>query len=801
MSFYMKKFFFLILVVVFVLGTGAPAAAQTPGPWHSADSVRTGLFEAQAALLGGDLEQAQARVRDAAARFEQELAPTYREHAPDAYAAVNQALTDAGAAVEAGDLDLLSQTRGQVWTGMLLGSYQMAHEAAQNGHPDEALLWLSLRDYRTSTRFSRPGADATLALQAQSRGELSAEEAAAAVRADLLDGYQVQLSKSLSDLADAHTRGLDIRRAEGAGLARGYWRLLAGAYEEQHGSAARAEMDARFDALLLTPAINAPDVALASLEAIETELQGFRAAPLSEDELARRAGQLLRFIALVPVEYGRGVKNGQVFVDLEVQEAVTFMGGAQLAFADLRQALDEIDPAGAAEIKVQMDTIEDHLTAANRREAVADPGEISAAVAGLNQSLETMLPAEWQEIDTGADFDVVATMLDQIEAAVAAGDYALAESTRLETYAVFDFGVEPRLLAFAPETAARIDGLFWQGYESQAGLSQVISRQASLKEVKAVRAELDATLNEAQLVLGDRPTTPAAIIGNAAIIVFREGLEAVVILAALVASMVGASARYRKPIALGALLALAATAVTWLLSQEVLASLSQFGERLEAVVSLIAIAVLLLITNWFFHKSYWNDWMASFHQQKRQLINRETGQFIGLVMLGFTSIYREGFETVLFLQALVLDSSPVIVLEGVAIGMVFVLLVGLITFSLNVRLPYRQMLVVTGVLIGGVLVTMVGHTVHVMQAVGWLPITPIGGVVFPYWAGLWFGFFPTWQGIVLQIFAAVFVLGSYFGAEYLKKRRREQRKHADAHLQEAEAGGLSYAKRELRSNQ
>jgi high-affinity iron transporter len=98
----------------------------------------------------------------------------------------------------------------------------------------------------------------------------------------------------------------------------------------------------------------------------------------------------------------------------------------------------------------------------------------------------------------------------------------------------------------------------------------------------------------------------------------------------------------------------------------------------------------------------------------------------------------------------------------------------MITFRLQTRLPYKQMLVWNGALIGLVLVTMVGKTVHVVQAVSWLPISPIRGLTLPYGAGLWFGLFATWQGILAQIGSAVFVVGSYYLAEYVQHRHRQQ---------------------------
>jgi high-affinity iron transporter len=76
-----------------------------------------------------------------------------------------------------------------------------------------------------------------------------------------------------------------------------------------------------------------------------------------------------------------------------------------------------------------------------------------------------------------------------------------------------------------------------------------------------------------------------------------------------------------------------------------------------------------------------------------------------------------------------------------------------------------QMLVITGVMIGGVLLVMMGKTVHVLQVVGWLPTTPIGGLSLPYWAGTWLGTYATWQGVLLQLAAGLFVVGSYYIAE------------------------------------
>jgi len=306
----------------------------------------------------------------------------------------------------------------------------------------------------------------------------------------------------------------------------------------------------------------------------------------------------------------------------------------------------------------------------------------------------------------------------------------------------------------------------------------LIATRASLEEVKMTLAAITTSFTDAQAVIDAGKSTPTIVISNSAIIVFREGLEAVLILASLLASLRTLEERqFRRPIVMGAVLAFVATCITWWIANELLQTMLPLGERLETIVSLIAIAVLIVITNWFFHKVYWTGWIAGFHSKKRTLIGGVAvitiGQTLGLVILGFTSIYREGFESVLFMQSLVLEAGLGIVLQGVALGLLGVAIVGVITFSLQRKLPYKKMLVVTGVMIGFVLLTMVGNTVHVMQVVGWLPITPVIGLNLPLWMGQWFGLFATWQGIIMQIVAGAFVIGSYFLAEHFHHQRRE----------------------------
>ena len=404
------------------------------------------------------------------------------------------------------------------------------------------------------------------------------------------------------------------------------------------------------------------------------------------------------------------------------------------------------------------------------------------------------MPQPWTEKTDESDYDLIGLTLDRMEAAAGAGQYRQAEQARLEAYAFFEFGPERRLRSFDPGLALDIEGLIWFGARGQDGLAKQIANRAARRAIRETRLALDTKLADAAATLGDS-ANKATVVTNSAIIVFREGLEGVLILAAITASMVGLRRRLRRPVFVGAVAGLLVSGVTWVLAQTLLKSLDRYGEKLEAVVGLVAIGVLLLITNWFFHKVYWSEWIAKFHRQRKRYEKLEKrgficAQAIGLFVLGLTSVYREGFETVLFLQSLQLSAGTATVLEGAGLGLAMTFAVGAVTFYFQRKLPYKKMLIVTGVFIGFVLVVMVGQTVRTMQGTGWVPITPID-VELPYWPGLWLGVYPTVETIGAQIAAAIFVIGSYFLAQEMKVKGPRRRRTKVASEAPAGAGAVS----------
>src|SRR6185295_4017154 len=194
---------------------------------------------------------------------------------------------------------------------------------------------------------------------------------------------------------------------------------------------------------------------------------------------------------------------------------------------------------------------------------------------------------------------------------------------------------------------------------------------------------------------------------------------------------------------------------------------------IQAATGLPALVVLLLVMNWFFHKVYWTGWISHHNKRRRGLLSSDpdTNQrrlLLGLALLGFTSVYRECFEVVIFLQNLRELYGAGVVLEGVTIGLLFTAAVGVLTFALHQRLPYKRLLIITGGLLVFVLFVMVGEEVNEMQLAGWIGTTDISWLHIPGWAGTWFSLFPNVQTLVAQGLALVLVLGSYVAAQEIR---------------------------------
>lgn len=332
------------------------------------------------------------------------------------------------------------------------------------------------------------------------------------------------------------------------------------------------------------------------------------------------------------------------------------------------------------------------------------PWPLPQAVRAQARAVAQLLPA--RDTSSAEPYGAIDALLAH---AAAAPTPARARAEAIGAYALFEEGPARRLRAVNGALAGQTDDALWRAVSGTRHGGTIAGARTAVQT--------------AATALGDVTVSRTTVVADAGVIVFREGLEAVLILAAITASFTGTRRRLRRPVLMGALCGLLATAATYAIAQTLVDALGDGGQRLQAITGVLAIAVLLIVTNWFFHRIYWSEWIGRFNRRRKMLEHVDrlgfiSGQTAGFVLLGLTSVYREGFETVLFLQNLQVSAGTGATILGVAIGLAATLLVGSVTFLLERKLPYRRMLIATGVLIGLVLAIMTGVTVHSLPGLG-----------------------------------------------------------------------------------
>jgi high-affinity iron transporter len=514
----------------------------------------------------------------------------------------------------------------------------------------------------------------------------------------------------------------------------------------------------------LAAPLNSP-VALGALAAWREKIEATLPNLLSPTDVTRLQRLLARFIDVIPKEYRNGVENNAVVIPLEYKEAIQFTEQAQSLVNELAPVWRR-DQHDVFE-KYHGDLIQKLATLHKQIDQIADLTVIEATAGDIGSILENKFGLSARRAgDKGQIIEETAldvrTSLNDSLAAAKAGHWQEAESLRLDAYTAFDSEIEIRVMPRNPTLATHTERSFLDGQE-QPGIKALLDSGASIDQLTA-GYERALTNLDGCVALLKVSVSPATIGFTAFTILAREGLEAIVILAALLAGLRGAeNIRTRRGIIQGAVLGVILSGLTFWLSQTIVRSLMRYGEKLEAVVSVLAVIILLMVTNWVFHKMYWVGWNARLRDLSKtaKAVRAPIWEIFALLGVGFLTVYREGFETTIFMQSLILEGSTTSVLLGVLAGFLFIGTIGTLIIFFGAKLPYRKLLVVTGILVVSIMVTFLGSAVRLFQTVGWMPVHPLPGLNLPNWVGVWLGIYPSWEGLLIPPLALVYVGGAW----------------------------------------
>ena len=408
----------------------------------------------------------------------------------------------------------------------------------------------------------------------------------------------------------------------------------------------------------------------------------------------------------------------------------------------------------------------------NAEEKVQSLGDTGLSNTVLEKELKTMGDTTDEEksgVRGEIDFirDTLQVMLVQYDDGDYDSAYTSARSAYLDSY---EF-VEIPLRTIDPDFTLEVEFQF-------AEIRNLIKQQADFDQVQEVAIAIKRNLDESErIVSGTGTLAPSIAFTSSFAIIFREGLESVLILGAIMSYLEASrNNQFKKYIYYGIIAALGATTITWIVASYVIEISGANRELIEAIAALSATAVLFYVSFWVLNKIEHKKWMEFVKAKVWQATT--TGSVMVFVMLSFFTVYREGFETVLFYQAMsgFAKYMEMYVGLGFVLGILSLLGVYYMMRKLGKKLPLRALFGLTMGVGAYLSIAFLGNAIRELQILEIVPYTGLIGIIPRLDINLaaMTGIYPTLETIISQVilFGVYLVASSY--VLILRPRKEQQ---------------------------
>ncbi len=325
------------------------------------------------------------------------------------------------------------------------------------------------------------------------------------------------------------------------------------------------------------------------------------------------------------------------------------------------------------------------------------------------------------------------------------GDLSAASQLALSAYLDGFEPVEPALIA-------KNRALFEDVEKSMSAYRSAIGG-SRIQQAHAIEAHLQTLLADAQSALEGTGNPLSAFVG-ALTILLREGLEALLVVVAMIAFLKKAERSDVLPyVHAGWIAALAAGGLTWGMATYLVDVSGASREMTEGFSAIFAAVVLLGVGIWMHQKSLAGRWQAYVKQKLSSALTRKSAMM--LFLLAFVTVYREVFETVLFYAALWAEGNGAYMLAGLGAGIAILSIIAVVLLRSTTRLPLSQFFAFSSALVGVLAVVLMGKGVAALQKVGFLNITPVTAPRIDI-----LGIYPSMQTLVAQILILLVIVAS-----------------------------------------
>jgi len=392
---------------------------------------------------------------------------------------------------------------------------------------------------------------------------------------------------------------------------------------------------------------------------------------------------------------------------------------------------------------------------------MATPREVAARLGGDGAAVLAYLRGEPGAVGAGREsaIDLSARLLGESVEAYRRGDAPRAHRLAVTGY------LEGFELVEAPLSA--VDGALKTRVEAQMlRYRSLLQAGAPVGAVEAQARAIQSLLDTARQRLDAARLSPTTIFTSALVILLREGLEAILVVAALIALLIKSGRRdVLRYVHAGWIAALALGGLTWLAASSLVTLSGADREITEGVTALLAAAMLLYVGFWMHRHAHAARWKAFIETRVVSALSGRTMWALGSI--SFLAVYREAFETVIFYQALWLEAGPdgrIAVGAGFAAAAGGLVVLAWLILKVGLRLPLGWFFGVGSVLMALLAVVLAGKGIAALQEAGALPIGPLD---LPSTPSL--GLYPTWQGVLTQLAVLLLIVGAF---AYSRRRAR-----------------------------
>lgn len=362
------------------------------------------------------------------------------------------------------------------------------------------------------------------------------------------------------------------------------------------------------------------------------------------------------------------------------------------------------------------------------------------------------------------NFRAILTNLELIKSLYNKGEYEKAYSLSLDLYFVNFEPIEKKLFAKDFSFASQLEQKFIQ-------LRGLLKQKDKEKEIDNLISSIKQDLEKARTIIEGGIFSRGWAFFNSFMIIFREGLEAAILIGIILA--VVSLSQNKMAIYLvhfGWISAILLGFLTWFISVFIINISTLSRELIEGIVGILAAIVLFHVSYWLISKAESKVWIGYIKEKLKTSINK--GNLIFIFFLSFLAVYREAFETVLFYQAMLMNTpktSISYIFLGFIIGSILILLIAYAIIKLQMRLPLNLIFPITGSALYLLSFIFTGQAIRSFQEANIIPTTSLN-IIPPI---DFLGIYPTLETLLAQ---SIFIILVVFALIIIRNEKKKREK-------------------------